>query len=79
MAWEELNCSDGSTGENMTYLSMRMREIREEEAVPKAVREAHRRKETVRFLGRDIDPVTAWRITGTWPWEDSVSYLGRGA
>lgn len=63
----------------MTYLSQRMREIREEEAVPREVREAYRRGETVRFMGKDIDPIVAWKISGNWPWEEPVSYRGRGA
>lgn len=63
----------------MTYLSQRMREIREEEAVPKEVREAHRRGETVRFMGRDIDAITAWKIN-MWPEPgETVNYMGRGA
>lgn len=63
----------------MTYLSKRMREIKDEEAVPADVREAHRNGETVRFLGRSIDPVTAWRISGVWPWVEPVNYRGRAA
>lgn len=62
----------------MSYLSMRMREIRAEEAVPVAAREANRRGESVVFMGHRIDPITAWRISGVWPWVDAVSYLGRG-
>lgn len=61
----------------MTYLSRRMREIRAEESVPAEVRTALRRGETVAFMGRRIDPVTAWRISGVWPWVDTISYLGR--
>lgn len=62
----------------MTYLARRTREIREEAAVPGEVRAAMRRHETVQFMGRRIDPVTAWRISGVWPWIDTVNYLGRG-
>lgn len=64
----------------MSYLSRRMREIRAEESIPAAVREANRRGETVQLMGHRIDPVTAYRISGTWrPWPERVSYLGRGA
>lgn len=63
----------------MTYLSQRMREIREEEAVPAEVREACREGVKVWFMGREIDPVTAWRI-GIWPGPgETVNYMGRGA
>jgi hypothetical protein len=61
----------------MTYLSKRTREIREEESVPAAVREDHRNRVTVRFIGKDIDPITAWQISKVWPWEEPVSYMGR--
>lgn len=63
----------------MSYLSRRMREHRYEEEVPAAVRQAARDRVTVRFMSRDIDAVTAWRMSGVWPWEDAISYLGRGA
>lgn len=63
----------------MTYLSMRMREIRKEESVPAEVRQDMRDGVTVRFMGRDVDAVTAWRI-GMWPQDSiAVNYMGRGA
>lgn len=67
----------------MSYLSRRIREIREEEAVPKEVRQDHRAGVTFRFIGKDIDAVTAWRI-GAWylPGDrelHEIRYTGRGA
>lgn len=63
----------------MTYLSRRTREISEEDAVPQRVRDAARIGATVQFMGKRIDPITAWRISGVWPWEEPVSHMGRGA
>lgn len=63
----------------MTYLSQRMREIRYEESVPAEVRAAHRRGETVKFMGRQITPLVAYRISNVWPWgyEGPINYRGR--
>lgn len=60
----------------MSYLSRRMREIRYEDSVPAEARQAVRDGVTVRFMGRDIDAVTAWRID-MWPEVETVSYMGR--
>jgi hypothetical protein len=62
----------------MTYLSRRHREIREEDGVPSSARQAARARVSVRFMGKDIDPITAWRI-GSWPVQEIVNYRGRGA
>jgi hypothetical protein len=63
----------------MTYLSRRMREHRYEDEVPADVRQDVRSGVTVRFMGRDVDAVTAWRMSGVWPWIEAVDYMGRGA
>lgn len=61
----------------MTYLSRRMREHRYEDAVPQEVRQDARDGITVRFMGKDVDAVTAWRI-GIYPEKGVVvNYMGR--
>jgi hypothetical protein len=62
----------------MSYLSRRIREHAYEDVVPAEVRQAARDGLTVRFMGREVDAVTAWRMS-MWPPEETVSYLGRGA
>lgn len=61
----------------MSFLSRRMREIRYEEEVPIEVRRLARDGVTARFMGKDVDAVTAWRINPKLLTEDRVSYLGR--